>query len=58
MISNVVTKNKGYGEHFTTYKKSKYRKYKVIINILYNEVKVNHLMKLRLSIDGIEASGL
>ena len=55
---NFVTKDEGYGEKFTTYKKSKFRKYKTIVNNLYKELKVNDLMKSRLSIDEIESSKL
>ena len=53
---NFVTKNKGHGEKFTTYEKSKFRKYKKIVNSLFKELKVNDLMKLMLLIDEIEAS--
>ena len=56
--SNFVTKDKWYGENVTTYKKSKKKKCTEIINNLYTELKVNDVMKWRLSIDVVEASAL
>ena len=43
--SNFVTKDKWYGEKFTTYKNSKKKKCTEIINNLYTELKVNDVMK-------------
>ena len=45
-FSTFVTEDEGYGGKFTTYRKSKLKKYKAIVNNLYKELKVNDLMKL------------
>ena len=55
-FSNFVTEDEGYSENFTTYKKWKLRKCKAIVNNLYKELKVNDLIKSKLSINEIEAS--
>ena len=55
---NSVTKDKGYGENFMTYKKPKKKKYIVIVNNINTKFEVNYLIKLRLSNVVMEASQL
>ena len=57
-FSDFITEDDDYGENFSTYKQLKLRKYKATVNNLYKKMKVNDLMKLRLSINEIEASKL
>ena len=57
-FSKYITNGQGYGQNFRIYKIPNIAKYKAIVDHLYSDLKVNELMKLRLSIDEVKESKL